>query len=50
MNIRIFAVRKDWSIIQEFKTFNEADQFDEDYFQIIYREGNFGPMHIYKQK
>ena len=46
--MEIWAIRKDLSTIKTFKTLKEADEFKGDYFQIIYRNHKWDPIHIYK--
>lgn len=35
--MEIWAINKDLSTVKTFKTLKEAEEFKEDYFQIIYR-------------
>lgn len=46
----IWAIDKDGFTIAEFSSFKEADNFNEDYFQILYKNVRTSPVHVYKQK
>ena len=46
----IWAIDKDGFTIAEFNSFKEADDFNEDYFQILYKNIRTSPVHVYKQK
>ena len=45
----IWAVDKDGFTIAEFNSFKEADDFNKDYFQILYKNIRTSPVHVYKQ-
>lgn len=46
----IWAIDKDGIIIAEFSSFKQADNYKEDYFQILYKNTRTSPVHVYKQK
>ena len=47
---KIWAIDKNGVIIARFNSFKEADDYKEDYFQILYKNVKNSPVHVYKQK
>lgn len=45
--MEIFAIDKDWNVVATFKSFEEADSFEGEYFQILFREKSKA-VHLYK--